>query len=243
MNRVFALYKKEVTNYFLSPLAYILSAVFIFLTGWSFYNAIELVSQNQTFQVQNLIQALVSNMNTFFIFLAPLLTMRLFSEEKKMNTESLLFTSSLSDTEIILGKYLASFSVLLFMMALALIFPIVLTFSGLKVWHLVFTSYLGLTLNIMAYLSIGLFASSLTANQALAAFISFLLFFVFYLLGWSAQTIVNYSLSSLLQYIGITSHFYSFAMGGIKSTDIFYYLSFTIFFLFLSHKSLQSRRW
>lgn len=235
---------KEIKDNFKSPLVYILSAIFCVLMGWLFFNYLvyskELTDQTLT---QSVLMPIFGNMNFIFLFLVPLLTMRTFSEERKLNTLELLLTSRLSHWQIIFGKILAVFTVATFMISLTLIFPIILAFSGYGHWPIVFSSYAGILLSILAYISVGCFASSLTENLVVAALLGFAILLGLMLFSITSNATSNVLLGELFQYFAIPYHFESFVRGGIKSFNIVYIFSFVGFFSYLTNLSLDSRRW
>jgi len=241
---IWILYKKEVKDFFLSPLVYILTGLYSALIGLYFYsflvNSRELTSQTLT---QSILIPLFGNMNLLFIFLAPLLTMKVFSEEKKLNTLNLLLRSSLSDLQIILGKYFAIYTVAFFMVSLTFIFPIILAFSGYHDWGIVFTSYLGIFLCLFCYLAVGVFVSSLTSNQILAAIMSFSILLGFMLIVTSAGATHLAMVRDLFMYMSVPFHFEGFVRGAIKNFNLVYFFCFSGLFIYMTRKSLESRYW
>ncbi len=242
--RWWTLVHKELKDSFASPLIYILAALFSLLMGWLFFNYLiaskELTEQTLT---KTIFIPIFGNMNFMFIFLAPLLTMKSLSEEKKQHTLELLLTSNLSHLEIILAKLTSTFFMAAFMIGLTIVFPIVLAVSGYDHWGVVFSSYLGILLCVLCYLSVGLFASSLTQNQVVAAILGFSILLGMMLFVLTGNVIDNDMLGQLFQYFSVTAHYETFVSGGIKSYNIFYFLSFSGFFVYLTHLSLDARRW
>lgn len=237
------LFLKEAKHYFTSPLFCVLMAIFLFLCGWSFVGLLELVNAQSTTPVSDMVRGLFSNINTFIVFIAPLISMRFFAEEKKDHTLDLLLLSRLRPWQIIASKYAAGLLVFTSMLALTFIFPLTLKISGLKLPSSFWLGYAGTFLNVMAYLSIGLFASALFTNQFMAATVSFLFFFVFYLLGVSAFNTANFMLAQILSHLSLNVHYDSFVSGVLRSTDLVFYFSLSAFMLYLSHRVLASRRW
>lgn len=235
---------KELKDQFSSPMVYILGGLFSALIGWLFFNYLVASKEltNQTL-AQSILMPLFGNMNFMFLFLAPLITMRSFSEEKKMATLELLLTSRLSHFEIITAKIAANFLVATFMVSLTLLFPIVLSFSGYSHWELVTSSYAGLLLSILCYVSVGCFASSLTENMMVSAILGFCILLGLMLFSISGNATNNVVLGQFLRYFAIPFHFESFVRGGIKSFNFLYLLSFMGFFTYLTHISLESRKW
>jgi ABC-2 type transport system permease protein len=168
--------------------------------------------------------------------------MRLFSEEKKSKTDELLYTSPVSISQIILGKYFASVFVLLVMLFLnSLLSVFVFAFGNPEVLPLL-NGYLGLFLIGAAFMALGLFFSSLTENQIVAASLGFGFFLLFFVLNWASQ-FTGGIWRSVLNYLSFFQHFDDMTRGILDTTDIVYYLSLIFFGLFLTHSVIQSRRW
>jgi ABC-2 type transport system permease protein len=235
---------KELKSYFKSPLAYILAGLFSAIIGWLFFNYLVIAKNYQSESIiTTIVQPLFGNINFVLLFLTPLITMRLFAEEKKQRSLELLLCAPVSNIEIILGKYFAAVGVTLFMLGLTVILPYMLSVMGFDNWPLIGASYLGTVLTVMCYVSIGLFASSLTDNQVVAAVISFFLLFFFMLLVISANATQNPLVGQIFQYMSVAFHFEGFVRGVVKNYNLVFYGSFIFFTLFLTEKSLDSRNW
>lgn len=237
------LFKKEVQQHFFSPLVYILSAFFNLLMGWLFFNYLmgagALTSSIVKHQV---LVPLFGNMNFIFLFLAPLLTMGQFSNESRYNTLNLLLNSKLSLTSILVAKFSASLLVIIFLLLPTFVFPIILAWSGFVDWAMVFTTQAGLLASVSCYLAVGLFASSITKNQVLAAMGSFAFLLSLMLMVFSIQSSDNLLIGQIAQYFSIPFHFENSVRGVIKSFNIVYYVSFIVFFAVLTNHSLKMRR-
>ena len=159
MINIYTIFKKELLGYIKSPMAYIVAASFFTVTGFFF-----IASVSDAFSEAS-IRGFLAGAVFFLIFLSPALTMRLIAEEQKLGTMELLMTSPLKEHEIVVGKFLASFSIVLFMLAGTLFYPIILFIFGVPDFGPIFTGYLGLVLYSCSTLSIGIFASSLSSNQ------------------------------------------------------------------------------
>jgi ABC-2 type transport system permease protein len=239
-----AILKKEFKEVFGSPLIYVLSGLFCFMMGWLFFNYLQQAKNLSTVNIgQAVITPLFGNINFIFIFLAPLITMRSFAEEQKQHTLDLLLSSKLSLFQIVWGKFLAHFSMILFMLLFTMIFPLILSFSGYNDWGVVLCSYFGIILSIMAYLSVGLFCSSITDNQIVAALLTFCVLLGSMLLVISVNATDNYIFALMVQYMTIPFHYEAFSKGVIHSYSLLYFISFIGFFFLLTIKSLQSRKW
>lgn len=243
-NRILFLIQKELRSYFLSPMVYILSGLFILLMGGIFFNTMMISKDQQVVSLDTMVlPTIFGNMNFIFLVVAPLVSMRLLAEEKKQRTLPLLLTSSLTHLEIILGKLLASFLVMGFMTVLTLIFPIILCKSGDVDITTIAISYGGTLLNILCFLSVGLFTSSLTENQIVSALMSFCILFIFLLLAHAPFVMSNFLMGQIFYYLSLPLHFEPFSRGVIRSMDLIYYFSAISFMTFLTHESLESRHW
>ncbi len=238
------LYKKELRYYFKSPLVYIVGGLFSLLMGWLFFNYM-LASKEYTPQLilHGIIIPVFANMNFIFLFLIPLLTMKVFSEESKNGTLDLLLRSKMRTIDIIMAKYLAMGTICFFLLSLTLIFPIILSFAGFEQWQIVMSCYLGVSLCLFFYLSIGIFASSLTENQVLASIISFCMLLFFVVLVVTGQNMPNYIVGQIFQYLSPPFHYETFLRGSWRSFNFAYFLSGIGIFLYSTNISLKSRSW
>lgn len=244
MKKIFILVKKELSDSFHSPLIYILSGLFCFMMGWLFFNyLLQAKSLTSATMTQAVITPIFGNINFIFVFLSPLITMRSFAEERRQSTLDLLLRSSLSEMQIILGKFISNFIMVLFMLSFTLVFPVILALSGYSDWGVVGSSYLGVCLSVMAYLSVGLFCSSLTDNQIVASLLTFCILLGSMLMVISANATNNYLLALIIQYMTIPFHYEGFVKGLIRSYSLVYFISYLCFFFLLTLKSLQSRKW
>ncbi|MBW2038917.1 MAG: ABC transporter permease subunit [Deltaproteobacteria bacterium] len=254
MKRVWAVWKKELRSYFVSPIAYVVCTGFLVITGYFFYNNIiyygilSLQAQSNPYMIEHLnvtemvIYPIFVNASIVFIFLVPLLTMRLFSEEKKAGTIEFLLTYPVRDIEALLGKFGACLSIYLLILGLDFFHPLIVAAFGKPELGPLISGYLGLFLLGVAFISFGIFASSLTENQIVAAVITFGGILLFWGLGWS-KDLVPTLLGDILAHLSLLNHLRSFAKGVIEVKGVVYYLSFSFFFLFLTMRSLESKRW
>ena len=254
MTNIWTIAKKELRTYFTSPIAYVVITVFLVLVGFFFYSLLTWfnmqamqMSQNQYYanQIninQMVYQPLFNNISIILLLMIPLLTMRLFAEEKKIGTEELLYTSPVSVGQIILGKFLASLLVLLAMLGLTAILSIFTFLYGNPEVAPVLNGYLGLFLMGASFIAIGIFFSSLTENQIVAAVLTFGAALLFWIIDWSADS-TGGTLGQVLSHLSIIRHFDSFQRGVIESKDLIFYLNFTIFGLFLTMRAVESHRW
>lgn len=241
---VWIVVKKETRDFFMSPLVYILTALFSLSVGWLFFNYVIAAGQLTQQTLSKLVLTpIFGNMNFIFLFFSPLITMRVFAEERKIHTLEALLLSDLSELQIVLAKFLSSLGVALFMILSTAIFPIILSLSGYSEWAIVATSYLGLILSIGCYLAVGVFASSLTDSQMISAVISFCLLLGLMLFSLTGQVIDNVIVSQIFRYLSISFHYEYFVSGSLLSYSVIFFMSFIFFFLYLCLLSLKSRKW
>jgi len=253
MRNVWTICRRELYSYFVSPIAWVLLAIFAFLSGAftyiitaSFVRAsMEGQMTGQSFPMnlnEQVIRPLFSNVAVIGLFLIPLISMRLFAEEKRQGTIELLVTSPVHDLEIVLGKWLSAvimYSSLLLVLLLDYCF---LFIYGQPDWKPVVTGFLGVLLLGGCLLSLGTFISTTTKNQIVAGAVGFALALLLWILEWTTS-FGNSPTVQVLSYASILSHLDSFARGVIDSKDVIYYLSMIFLGLFLTTRSLESLRW
>jgi len=235
MSALWAIYRKELRVYFVSPLAYAFLVVFLFLAGLFFYMGIAVTGEAS-------LRVMMGNLAVSLIFLLPILTMRHFAEEQKRGTFELLMTSPISLSSLIVGKWLASLTLCLVMLMGTLIFPAVLAYYGDPDWGVILTTYVGLILCCAGFCAAGLFSSSLTDDAVAAGMSGVLLLLPFWLIG-SAEGMGGEALGGLLEKLALLPHLRSFSKGVIDSGDLAWFAGFTFIFLFLTYRKLESRRW
>lgn len=237
LRHVNAIMHKELRGYFNSPLAYIFMTVFLVFTTWFYF---------RVFFINNLatMRPLFEVLPWVFLLLIPAITMRLWAEEKRFGTLETLFTAPITEWEAVWGKFLASFAFLIINILLTLVIPIILLFIGRPDWGTIVGGYFGSILLGGAFLSIGLFISSLTNNQIIAFIFSVFFIFILYIISDPIvlQT-TNPQLVSFFKYLGMSSHFNGLLRGVIDTRDIAYYLTIIFVFLYLNVVSLTSRKW
>ena len=235
---------KEIQIYFLSPTAYIVALIFLFLTGvlfvWDLGDPFPEASLDTFFLGPP--GFITTGTILVLVLLAPVLTMRLLAEEQKLGTIELLLTSPVRDWEIIIGKYIASLVFFLALVVMSGFYVILLFVYASPDPGPIYAGYLGLVLYGAAALAVGILASTLTSNQIVAAVVAVgILLGLFY--ADEAFQAVGGVAGDIIGEIGMTTHFYDFARGVIDTKHIVYYLSVIGFFLFLSVRALESRRW
>ncbi|NOY45341.1 MAG: ABC transporter permease subunit [Deltaproteobacteria bacterium] len=253
MSRVLTIAGKELRTYLVSPMAWVVATVFLGISGLLFYNIITWYSM-QSFQLMRMpqlgghvnvnrmvFQPTFQNMAVTLLLLVPIVTMRLLAEEKKNRTAQLLFTSPVRLGEIVAGKFLAAVALLGGMLLLTVYMPLLVWAYGTVDWGPIFSGYLGMLLLIGAFVAMGLFASSLTENQIIAAVLTFGILLVFWLLGWAAE--LGGDFAKVFEHLSIITHLEGFLKGVIEVKDVIYYVSVAAFGLFLTHRVLESNRW
>ena len=235
MNKVVPIYRREIFAYFYSPVAYIVIAVFLLITGWFFTNELFLANESSLRSVFSIIPFI-------FIFFVPAITMRLLSEERKSGTIELLFTMPISDLDIVLGKYFAGLSLLSTALLFTLPYAFTIMILGEPDLGMLVTGYLGLVLMGASYIAIGMFASTISKNQVISFIIAFLIIFILWLIN-KFIFFIPPPLVPFFQYLSIDYHYENINRGVIDSRDVTYYLSLVIFMLSLAKISLESRKW
>ena len=253
MRNTWTICRRELYAYFVSPIAWVLLTIFAFLSGAftyivsaSFVRAsLESQMSGQSFPMnvnEQVIAPLFSNMAVVGLFLIPLISMRLFAEEKRQGTIELLVTSPVHELEIILGKWLSAV-----IMYAALLFVLLADYSflfayGNPDWKPVATGFLGILLQGACLLAFGTFISTLTRNQIVAGAAGFALALILWILNWTTS-FGNSATVQVLNYLSIVSHMDSFSRGVIDTKDLVYYVSMIFLGLFLTARSLESLRW
>jgi ABC-2 type transport system permease protein len=237
VRNTFTIASKEFRSYLTSPMAYVVTCIFLALTGVLF--AYYLSSNNYA---DTSLRGFTQYAWIPLLLFASVLTMRSLAEEKKLGTWELLLTSPVRDTEVVVGKFLGGMGILLGMLILTLYYPFLLIIFGDPDIGPIWTSYLGLVLLGGAAFSVGIFASSLTSNQIVAAVLSSAILFALWLVGTVIQSAPK-AIQTVVGYISLSSHFSSFTIGIIDTRAIIYYLSIIVLFLYLSIRSLETGRW
>ncbi len=253
MRNVATIAGKELRGYFGSPMAWVIIGLFGILFGY-FYNAYLNVFVSRAMQSQfggppppmnvndGMIRPLLGNASVLVLFLLPMITMRTYSEEKRSGTIELLLTSPITDVEIILGKFLGSVGLYLALLAVTALYIAILFGLGTPEWRPILSGYLGLVLMGSCFISAGLFVSSTTKSQVVAGIGTFVVLLMFWIINWMSDT-AGPTVGAVLTYLSITDHFDDFAKGVIDTKHLVFYLSFIVFFLFMTLKSVDAERW
>lgn len=239
---------KELRVYFGSPIAYIITTAFLVFTGLIFVDSLTGPFREASLRgflvgetAGGLFQQTISG--TFvLLLLGPVLTMRLLAEETKLGTIELLLTSPVRDWEVVMGKFLSAFVILVILLVMTLYYPIVLLVFSNPDPGPVFAGYFGLLLLGAFFTSVGLFASSLTNNQIVSAVIGLVLLLMFWFINEAADLFHGLP-SDILQFVSPRTHFNDLSRGIIDTQSVIYFLALSAIFLFLTVRSLETRRW
>jgi ABC-2 type transport system permease protein len=251
MRNVLALAHKELKGYFASPIAYIVIGLYALMFGYFFYalliyfdrQGMQMAGASQSLNVnEQLLRPVFLNAMVIFLFVLPMVTMRTYAEEKRSGTIELLLTAPITDMQIILGKFAGAMSLYGAMLAVTLVPVGLLFFFGSPEWIPIAVTYGGLLLMGGCFISVGLLISSLTKNQIVAVMITFTVFLMLWVIDWIAS-FTGPTGQAVLNYLSITSHFDDFTRGVVDTKHLVYYVSFILFGLFLTARSVDTERW
>ena len=257
LRNIWAIVGKEWRHYFGSPIAYVALFIWALIFGFFFFSGLSFFVQDSMQAAQQmefggfrmslndrLIRGLMLNSAVVALFVMPMMTMRLFAEEKKQGTIELLMTSPLTNLQIILGKFFAALGLYATMILVGLAnLSLLWHYASVPPeWKPVAAGALALLLVGAAFLSLGLFLSTLTSNQIVAGTLTFGLTLLFWVLAWLDNPAAG-GFTRMLTYLGLTSHIDEMVKGVIELKDVVFYLSFIAFGLFLAHQSVESQRW
>jgi ABC-2 type transport system permease protein len=260
MKGIYAVFRKELSLYFVSPIAYVVVGAFLLVAGF-FFQAI--LANVMRFSMQAAMRAMQFGTpfevdvpgetmrdtfhvtGTILLFIMPMLTMGVYSEERRRGTMELLMTSPITDVQIVLGKYLASLALFLIMLLPSAVQMIILFRASdpPPPWRLLVGGYLGLILLGGSLLAIGHFLSSLTESQIVAGIWTFVVFLMLWVLDFVVGASPTTITGAVVQYLSILGHLEDFIRGAVDSSNLVYYLSLILLGLFLTMRSLDSMRW
>jgi len=255
MTPVQAVIAKELRSYFVSPIVYVVGAVFLLIFGFLSYLYIGFASSQaiQLMQVQGgpaqinlndlVFRNLFASMRLVLLIILPILTMRLFAEERKLRTFEFLMTSPISINEIVAGKFISVLLIYLGLLGLTWLAPTVLMLFSDFDWNPILTGYLGMALLGALFLSVGVFASALTENQIVAAFVSFGILLTIWLISGFGALLGDTTAGHVISYISFMEHYDRLVRGLIDTSDLVYFGSGLILMLFLTHRVVESARW
>lgn len=255
MGQVMAIFGKEMRSYFGSPIAYVMAGVFLLFSGFVFRNQVlEFRDMSVFLQLAEREEKIQLNVNTdvvepFFEFqtfiwmiVIPMLTMRLYAEEKRGGTYELLMTSPITSGQILMGKFLACYALYLLIELMAFGYIGVLATHAQLDWGPIFSGALAVVLLGATFISVGILASSLTENQIIAAVLSFFLLILLWIIDWAAR-FSDDLFFVILKFLSLLEHTRDMIRGVVDTHDVVFFVSAVAFFLFLTHTVLESRRW
>ncbi len=253
MRNILIICRKELHSYFVSPVAYLLLAMFAVIFGFFFWNSLgyfvyigmESQMRGQPFPMninEQIIRPLLSNVSVIGLFFIPMITMRLFAEEKRTGTIELLVTSPIRDYEVIVGKWLAAVILYACLLAFTAINFAFLFAYGNPDWKPLAIGYLGLLLQAGGLLAIGTFISTLTRNQIIAGAATFGVCLLLWVLEW-VSGYETAAWARVLAYMSVVTHFESFSKGVLDTKDAIYYVTVIFLGLFFTQRSMESLRW
>lgn len=232
-----AIFRRELKAYFTSPIAYIFIAVFYLYTG-VFFTMYNLFGGTTDMSVS------FANAFTILMFLLPLLTMRLFTEERRQKTDQCLLTAPVNLFSIVMGKFLAAVCVFLCAMSVYVLYVLTLTaLAGTLAWATIIGNFAALLLLGASFISIGIFFSAVTENQIVAAIISFIVITALYLIDMLASGVSVEWIKTVMNSLGFYTRYYEFTTGIFSIPGTLFFLSAIFIFNFLTVRTLEKRRW
>ena len=236
MRNLKAIYMKEMKSYFNSPMAYIFLIIFAIINGYFFTRTFFLFNQSDMRSLFNIIPLI-------YIFFIPAITMSLIAREKNLGTMEIMSTLPLKDIDFVMGKFLSALSLIIIGLFITLIHFFTLTQVGTNIdYGAVFTGYIGLALAGAVYSSVGTFASSLTDNQVVAFIIGIFIVIIFFLMD-KMLMFMPVSMTGLIQFLSVDYHLSNISRGVIDSRNLIYFSSVVGFFLFMTIRILEIRKW
>ena len=248
MTIILAIARRELSTYFSSPIAYVIMSAFLVFTGLLFIDSLSGAFREASLRGflagETFGGLLGESINAAFVLLllGPVLTMRLLAEESKLGTLELLLTAPVRDTEVVLGKFLSALVTMAILLVLTLYYPILLWAFASPDTGPILSGYLGLALLGAFFLSVGLFASSLSSSQIVSAVVGLVILLMFWFIDEAADFFSGLP-EDILEFVSPRAHFTDFARGIIATETIIYLLSLTAIFVFLTIRSLETRRW
>jgi ABC-2 type transport system permease protein len=258
MRNIFVIAQRELKSYFSSPIAYVVLTIFIFLSGFVFNFFVTAAVESASMQAMRsaqtgqppepidmpgqITQGFFGWTSFLMLLILPAITMALFSEEKKRGTIELLLTSPVSDVQIVLGKFVAAGLFYTILLLTTVVQMSVLFIFSHPAYGPILSAYLGMLLYGLAILALGMFISSLTENQIIAAILTYGLVILLWIIDAVSRNMVG-GVKAVLNYLSIMEHLTDFQSGVISTSHIIFYLSLMLVGLFLTYRSLDSLRW
>jgi len=242
MRAVWATYLRELRAYFVSPLAYVVMFFFLFVNGLVFGNLAQILSSPQA-PAGPPMGFFFGSTTLMLLILGVVLTMRLVSEELRSGSIEVLMTAPVTEAQVIAGKYLAALTFFASLWVPTLVYAGIVEYYSEIDWGPVAAGYLGILLVGALFLSIGVFASSMTSSQLVAAMVTAALLFLLFLLGWFTDIFVSETARKIFTYLSLGEHLDEFSRGIVDTRRLVFYVSSTLFFLFLASRALEDKKW
>ena len=257
LRNIRTIFKREMLSFFVSPIAYIVITGFIFMSAYFFYNFVayyDLVMQQYAAMPYQMAQSGPPGMNEFvvaryyytlmvvLVFMIPVLTMRLISEEKRSGTFELLAISPLSITEIVLGKFFGVAAILIVMLGLVFLFPVLLYSQATMEFAPILSRFVGLCFYALSFAAIGMAISAFTENQVVSAVASMVVLLLLYMINSPAEA-VGGNLGAVLKYLSPAEQAVNMLLGVVETKSVIYFISLISFGVFLSQRALEAQRW
>lgn len=260
MKNAIAIAKKELNIYFATPIAYVMFTLYVIIGSYFFLRLIGFYEQRSLEYMRVQDPALLAHLNfqdlifhnlfgsmaSILMFIVPAVTMRLIAEEKRQKTIELLYTTPVTSSQIVFGKYIAAVAILFVTLALTVTYPVLTqVFSGDVNgvdWRCIALGYFGLFLIGSAFIAIGLFISSVTDSQVVAALVTLVVLIMTWIIGWAGAETDSW-VRDLVMYLSSGSHLDSFTKGTLVLKDVVYFLSIIVVGLFATNRAVEAHRW
>jgi ABC-2 type transport system permease protein len=246
MSGFVAVFLRELRAYFLSPLAYVILTFFLLVNGYVFSLIVSFLSDPRSGGSTTPLKLFFGDTFFFWIvllFITPVLTMRLISEEFKSGTIESLMTAPVTEGQVVLAKYLASLAFYVFLWLPTLVYVGIVAQSSTVDWGPIAAGYLGIFCIGALFLAVGIFASSFTKSQIVAAVATFAMLIFFFAIAFMDSLVTDDTLREVLSYLNLLEHMDEFGKGIVDTRRLVYYASTTALFLFLTTRSLESKKW
>jgi len=236
MTVAWAIFRKELRTTFVSPLAWVFLAAFLFLAGLFFYLGISTNGEAS-------LRVMMANLSVALMFLLPMLTMRHFADEARSGTLELMMTAPVPLWSLIVGKWASTVALCFLLLIGTLLFPGILAYYGDPDWGVIGTSYLGLALCCMTFVAAGVFTSSLTEEPVAGGLLGVLILLPFWVAGTASEMVESSGARAVLRELALQTHVGALSRGVVDTSDIAWFVLLTVGFLFLTWRSIESRRW
>ena len=246
MNGVLAIFERELRAYFFSTMAWVVLAFLLLINGYVFAIILSFLTDPMSPGSATPMRLFFGD--TFFfwmviLFIVPVLTMRLLSEERKSGTIESLMTAPVNEAQVVLGKYLAALAFYVFLWLPTLVYVLLVAQHSTVDWGPIASGYLGIFGIGSVFIAVGLFGSSFTKNQIVAAVVTFAMLMFFFAIYFVDSLVTSQAIKDILSYMNLLQHMEEFGKGIVDSRRLVYYLSTSVLFLFLTSRILAAKKW